>query len=77
MLLIDPDAFARLPMTVTLSKFCEWTGLSKWTVMEMRRTGQIRVFQSGSRCRYLKSEIARLCNFPLHTTGPARSIRQD
>ena len=73
----DLEAFARLPMTVSLAEFSAWTGINKWALMEMRRSGNLRVVTVGTsrRARYLKSEIARLCNLPLHGEG-ARSVRR-
>lgn len=65
----DLDAFARLPMTVSLQVFSAWTGIDRWTLMAMRRSGALRTVASGARARYLKSEIARLCNLPLHGDG--------
>jgi hypothetical protein len=54
------EAFARLPVTVSLAEFCAWTGLHRNVVGDMRRAGEIRAVAVGSRHRYLKSEIARL-----------------
>ena len=69
------DEFHKLPLVVSLSQFASWLGLDRWSVMEMRRTGQISVIKVGRRHRYLKSEIARLARLPLSTDG-ARSIRR-
>lgn len=67
--------FEQLPLTVSLQEFCQYTGINRWTVGRLRRSGAIRVIQTGSRHRYLKSEIARLCGMAPTAEG-ARSIRR-
>lgn len=69
------EAFHRLPLTVSLAEFSDWIGLDRWSVMAMRRAGQIATIKVGSRHKYLKSEIARLARLPLSMDG-ARSIRR-
>lgn len=64
-----PEDFQRLPLLVPLKTFSAWTGIDRWTVMLMRREGHIRTVKVGGHHRYLKSEIARLCDLPL---APAR-----
>lgn len=61
----DLPAFAKLPLLVSLSVFSDWTGLDRWTVMQMRRDGAIGSVRVGRRHRYLKADIARLAKLPL------------
>lgn len=69
------EEFHKLPLAISLREFAGWLGLDRWSVMEMRRSGQIATIRVGRRHRYLKSEIARLARLPLSTDG-ARSIRR-
>ena len=56
----DPKGWKELPVLVSLSQFCDWTGLSRKRVQRMASTGELQTAPVGGHRRYLKSEIARL-----------------
>lgn len=59
----DPKGWAELPLTVSLSVFCQWTGLGRNTVQKLAREGGIKTVVVSRRRRYLKSAIAEIAGF--------------
>lgn len=61
---LSQQEFRKLPVSVSLETFSRWTGLDRWTIMEMRRDGELRSIRIGRRRhRYPRSEIARIAGW--------------
>jgi hypothetical protein len=52
---INWEEWRRLPLTVSLAQFCQWTGLDRKAVSDLRKRRKIRTLAIGNRHRYLKS----------------------
>jgi hypothetical protein len=55
-------ALDRLPLLLSLSEFARWLGVSRSSVMQMRRRGEIATVKVAKRHRYPKWELQRLAN---------------